>query len=263
MVKIDFGDLLFPEESGNRRSGMDCYSVMTGVVKQNYDEAHPGKVQVELFFGEEGKTSVEWIRVMQPYCGKEFGEYFIPEVNTEVVVGFILGNIHKPIVLGCLWNDVDKLPDDKANKDNSIKGIKTKGGHEIIFDDTTDKEKITISSKGKMTVVLDDAEQKISVQDEKGENLLSLDSKNGLITVKAKKKIVFNAADKDMLTLDGEGKKVSITSDNVEVDAKQALTLKGQNLKIEGNMTALKASGSFKAESSAVLELKGAMVKIN
>jgi uncharacterized protein involved in type VI secretion and phage assembly len=200
---------------------------------------------------------------MQPYCGKEFGEYFMPEVNTEVVVGFNLGNINRPIVLGCLWNDVDKLPKDMANKDNSVKSIMTKGGHEILFDETKDKEKIQTKTKGNMTIVLEDKDQKISIQDEKGDNLICLDSKNGEIKVKAKKKIVFNAGDTDMLTLDGSGKKASLTADNVEVKATQALTLKGQNTKLEGNMTSLKAQGSFKAESSAILELKGSMVKIN
>jgi uncharacterized protein involved in type VI secretion and phage assembly len=236
---------------------------MTGVVKENYNEKQPGKILVELYFGEKGKTSTDWVRVMQPYCGKEYGEYFIPEIGTEVVLGFILGNIHKAVVLGCLWNETDKIPADVANKDNSVKSIKTKGGHEIIFDETKDKEKIQINTKGKLTIVLEDKEQKISVKDEKGENLICLDSKNGQIDVKAKKKIVFNAGDKDMLTLDGTGKKASLTADNIEVNATQALTLKGQNAKLEGNMTALKAQGAFKVESSAILELKGAMVKIN
>lgn len=259
---MDFGDLLLQSQNGNRDESR-CFSVMTGVVKENYDEKQPGKVLVELYFGEKGKTSTDWISLMQPYCGKEFGEYFIPEIGTEVVLGFNLGNIHRPIVLGCLWNELDKIPKEVANKDNSIKCIKTKGGHEIIFDETKDKENIKITTKGKLNIAFEDKDQKITIQDEKGDNMISLDSKNGLITIKAKKKIVLNAGDNDMLTLDGTGKKASLTADNIEVNATQALTLKGQNVKLEGNMTALKAQGSFKVESSAMLELKGAMVKIN
>jgi uncharacterized protein involved in type VI secretion and phage assembly len=260
---MDFGDLILQQPVSKNRNTSKCFSIVTGIVKENYNENFPGKVLVEMYFGEKGKTSTEWIRVMQPYCGKEFGEYFIPEVGTEIVLGFNLGEINKPIVLGCLWNDIDKLPPNLANQENSIKSIKTKGGHEITFDETKDKEKIQIKTNGKLTVLLEDKESKISIQDENGDNLVSIDSKNGLINVKAKKKIVFNAGDKDMLTLDSIGKKASLTADNIEIKAAQALTLKGLNTNLEGNMTNLKAQGTFKAEAGAMLQIKGTMVKIN
>jgi uncharacterized protein involved in type VI secretion and phage assembly len=260
---MDFGQMFLSDSNPGGDDDTKCFSIMTGIVKENFNESFPGKVRVEFYFGETGSTSSEWIRVMQPYCGKEFGEYFMPEINTEVVVGFNLGDIQKPIVLGCLWNDVDKLPKEVANKDNSVKSILTKGGHQILFDETKDKEKIEIKTKSKLTILMEDKEQKISVKDEKGENMLSLDCKNGQVTVKAKKKIVLNAGDADILTLDGAGKKASLKIDNIEINATQALTLKGQNVKLEGNMTALKAQGSFKAESGGMLEVKGAMVKIN
>ncbi len=56
---------------------------------------------------------------------------------------------------------------------------------------------------------------------------------------------------------------MTVKSNNVTVEASQALKLKGQNSSLEGSMMNIKAQGSFKAESSAMLELKGAMVKIN
>ncbi len=261
---MDISDLLIQQQGSRRSHSSGCLSIMTGVVKENYNENFPGKVRVEFFFGEEGKTSSEWVRVMQPYCGKEYGDYFIPEINTEVVLGFNLGNINKPVVLGCLWNDVDTIPKEVANKDNSIKCIRTKGGHEILFDETKDAEKIRIRTNKKLTIQLEDKEEKISIQDEKGENLLSMDCKNGEIRLKAKKKLVFSAGDKDMLTLDGTGKKASLEADNIEISATQAIKLKGQNASLEGNsMLELKSSGNIKAQASALVELKGAMVKIN
>lgn len=39
--------------------------------------------------------------------------------------------------------------------------------------------------------------------------------------------------------------------------------MKTQNMKLEGNMTEIKAQGSLKANSSGIFELKGSMVKIN
>jgi len=263
MVIVDFGDLLFQNYDNNRMLESKSFSIMTGIVKENYNEQHPGKVLVELFYGEKGKTVTEWIKVMQPYCGNEYGSYFVPEIGTEVVLGFVLGDVHKPVVLGCLWNEVDKVPPNVSNKENSVKYFKTKGGHEVVFDETKDKESIKITTNGKQTILLEDKEKKITIQDEKGENLICIDAGNGQVEIKGAKKIVLKAGDAEMLALDGSGKKASLKADNIEISANQALTLKGQNVKLEGNMASFKAQGSFKAESSAVLELKGAMVKIN
>lgn len=261
----DFGDIIYQNQDKSKKHDSKSFSIMTGVIKQNYDEKHPGKVLVELFYGEKGKTVTEWIKVMQPYCGKEFGSYFIPEIGTEVVLGFVLGDIHKPVVLGCIWNEVDKVPPNMSNEKNTIKSIKTKAGHEIIFDETEKKESIKITTKGKQTIILDDSDKakKITLQDEKGDNMISIDSEKGQIDIKAAKKIELKAGDAT-LTLDGEGKKIVVKADNVELKADQVVSISGQqSVKVEGNMAELKAKSSFKAESSGVLELKGAMVKIN
>ena len=136
-------------EQQTQKTSKDVGNVMTGIVKKNWDKEHPGCVQVEMLMGEKGKAMTQWIRVMQPYCGNGYGQYFLPEINTEVVLGFLGGDISAPIVLGSLWNKEDKIPDQKANDKNSVKSIRTKGGHEIIFDETKDKEKIEIKQEKK------------------------------------------------------------------------------------------------------------------
>jgi phage baseplate assembly protein gpV len=49
----------------------------------------------------------------------------------------------------------------------------------------------------------------------------------------------------------------------INIEAGQNLTLKGQNVKLEGAMTGLKASGNMDVKAGGVLTLKGAMAKIN
>ena len=41
-------------------------------------------------------------------------------------------------------------------------------------------------------------------------------------------------------------KKASLEADTIEISAGQALTLKGQSTKLEGNMVEMKSQGSFK-----------------
>ncbi len=259
---MGFGDMILDRGSGYNYGDIHS-SIMTGVVKNNWSEDYPGYVQVELLMGASGKTTLSWVRVMQPYGGNGYGQYFLPEINTEVVVGFLAGDASSPIVLGCLWNQEDKLPDGKANQDNSIKSIRTKGGHEILFDETKDQEQILIKTKGEMSICLQDKDKLVTVQDSSGENVIRLDAGQGVITIEAKTKLVLKAGGEEMLTLDGSGKQASLAGNSVQVEAKQALKLKGQTANVEGNIMELKAQGSLKAEASGTMQLKGAICKIN
>ena len=76
-----FGELY--DGAGRSGGGQRMFSVTTGKVVKNWDDKHPGMVQVEIFLGEGGKNRTDWVRVAQPYAGKEFGFYFLPEVGDE------------------------------------------------------------------------------------------------------------------------------------------------------------------------------------
>lgn len=259
---MDFGDLLFSDntQSDRQETGM---SISIGVVKKNWDKDHQGMVQVELIMGEKGKKTTGWIRVMQPYTGNSYGNYFLPEVGTEVVIGFINGDVNEGIVLGCLWNNVDKIPANTANDKNSQKLIQTKGGHKILFDETKDKEKIQIQTKKEMDITLDDKDNKITVKDQKGENSIEIDGKNGKITLKAKKQISLNVNGKDVLVIGDSGKKASIKAGTVEINASQKLDVQGSSTSIQGNSIKLSSKGNCNVESKAMMQIKGAMVKLN
>jgi type VI secretion system secreted protein VgrG len=51
-----------------------------------------------------------WVRVVQPTAGANWGQVFVPRVGQEVLVGFIGGDIDRPVVLGALYNGTG-LPD--------------------------------------------------------------------------------------------------------------------------------------------------------
>ncbi|MEG1459122.1 MAG: phage baseplate assembly protein V [Acetivibrio sp.] len=255
-----FDELL---EVSNKTYHDKMFSITTGYVKENYNDKFPGKVKVEFFLAEKGKSVTEWIRVMSSYSGNGYGNFFLPEVGTEVVVGFNMGDINEPIVMGCLWNDKDKLPQKTVDKGNEIKKIRTKGGHEILFDERKDKEKISIHTIANMTIELEDKKKLITIKDASSDNVLEIDGKNGEISIKAKKKLSLNVGGKDMLVLDNTTKTVKIAADMVKIEGKQTLKLKGQNTSLEGSIVKLKAQGTLKAESSGIFQAKGSLVKIN
>lgn len=237
--------------------------IQTGIVKENWNEEDKGKVLVEMTMGETGKTDTEWIPVMQPYCGNGFGQYFLPEVDSQVVLGFQGGDVNCPIVLGCLWNDTDLIPVETAREDNSLKKIQTKGGNRIELDETEGKEQIGIYTKGGISIGLQDETKLVQIKNEDGNTTLELDMENGEIKLKGEKKITLSVGGNDALVIDGNSNKITLSGDTIEINGKQSLQMKTQNAKLEGNMTELKAQGSLKANSSGIMELKGSMVKIN
>lgn len=259
---MELFDMMFEKNEEQKRLQDVCTGLMLGTVKKNWDQKHKGMLMVELTLGEEGKSTTGWVPVLQSYAGKNYGTYFLPEVSSVVVVGFLQGKLDCPVVLGCLWDKVNTLPTDAPTEKNSIKEILTKNGHRIIFDEKKDDEKITIQSKGQLTVQLEDKEQIITIKDKSGENLCRINGKKGEISIEAKKKLSLKVGGKAMLTLDGSAKKLAVEADNIDIKAGQALKIKGQSTKLEGNMVELKAQGSFKAQAGAMMEIKGAMTKL-
>lgn len=255
-----------PETGSQPEKEPKIAGITTGVVLENWDRdtKTPGQVKVQFFLGEKGKTKTDWVRVARPYAGNGYGFYWHPEVGDEVVLAFNMGDLNRPYVLGSLWNNEDKVPENTATEKNTVKRIRTKGGHEIIFEEEKpDNGRLEIHTPKKLKITLEDESQVIKIQDEKGENLLQIDGKKGVITVRAKKSISFDAGGGAGLELDGPGKKAVLKAGSVEIKGDQSLQLKTQNLKAEGAMVEIKGSATLKVQSGGMLELKGSMTKIN
>ncbi|MDQ2085377.1 phage baseplate assembly protein V [Herbivorax sp. ANBcel31] len=238
------------------------YGVMIGIVVDNNNEKFPGMVKVELLTREPKKNITDWIRVATLAAGKNRGTYFIPEIGDEVLVAFIEGNINKPYVIGCLWNNIDKVPDKTFNKDNHVKKIKTKGGHEIVFNDEKGKEYIDIHTPGDFQMRMDDEKNNILLKDKDGSNLMEIDTKKGTVTVKGKSKVVVESGSSNM-QIDGDSGSVKLKSNNIQIDGSQSIKLKTQSMSIEAGMLNIKASSNLNVKSDGAANIKGAVVKIN
>lgn len=201
------------------------YGVVIGIVTNNQDPDGMGRVKVRFPWRDDGDESY-WARIATLMAGNDRGCFFLPEVGDEVLVAFDHGDIHHPYILGALWNGVDTPPETNADGKNNIRKIKSRSGHEIIFEDNHEemKEKIEIHTKAGHKILLDDSagQEKIEIVDKTGNNSIKIDSVQNSITI----------------------------------ESAMQLKLKSQMIEIEsGTMMSIKAG--------ATLTIQGALVKIN
>jgi uncharacterized protein involved in type VI secretion and phage assembly len=142
-----------------------------GLVVNNLDPTNRGRVKVRV-------PSVlgdlePWALPCLPYSGDNMGTFFMPEKGAGIWVEFEAGDPSYPIWTGGFWAD-QELP-----KDNQNTGA-------------TPPLKIIRSKKGLM-ITLEDKNEIISISDSKGDNILSIEAKEGKIILKAKKKITLEA----------------------------------------------------------------------
>jgi len=236
------------------------FGLVTGVVRSNYDEKQPGKVQVEYYLGESGKMKTGWVPVMTPYVGKEAGMYFLPEVGSDVIIAFLMGRPDCPVIIGSLWSKEVKRPADAVTEKNTIKIVKTAGGHIIRFSEEEKKEKLEVITPGELQISMDDEKKTVIIQDKDKKNIITMDSENGLISIEAEKKFTIKV---DSTELTMEKDKVNLKSKEITIEGDSKLTLKGKTALVDGNSTTVKASGSMELSASGTNTIKGATVKVN
>ena len=160
----------------------------TGTVIDNQDPDNTGRVQVRIPAIATDDESGIWARVLSPDAGKVHGFCFLPELDDEVLVGFLASDPRFPVVLGRLFGSKNTLPD--GFTDNKQKGIVSAKGVKITFAEA-DKPSVTIATPDKRSIVLDDDAQAITLSDGNG-NKIVMDS-NG-ITIESGKDLTLKAS---------------------------------------------------------------------
>ena len=155
-------DLLINQNQNHGLNG-----VTIAIVTNNKDPEKLGRIKVKFPWLSEKEES-PWARILTPMAGNDRGMYFLPEINDEVLVAFEQGNMNVPYILGALWNGKDKPPAQNDDGKNNKKMIKSRSGHQIILDDTKDKEKVIIQDKtGNNQILIDSKENKMNIKVEK------------------------------------------------------------------------------------------------
>ncbi|MFE2216582.1 phage baseplate assembly protein V [Streptomyces canus] len=159
------------------------YGVTTAVVIDVKDKGQQCQVRLQLPWFDKSACT-DWCPVVQPYAGKGHGIYFVPEEKDQVLVAFEHGEMRKPFVLGALYSNVDRAPTARDDTTDQ-KSIRTKGGHQVVLDDSPGKKALRVTSAGGHSVQLDDAAKKVTLTTSGGQSVV-LDDAAGQVTVTAR-----------------------------------------------------------------------------
>jgi phage protein D/phage baseplate assembly protein gpV len=186
-----------PSPTGGER----FFGVLLGEVQDNHEladtpsEVPLGRVKV-AFPGMSGDTVSDWAPCARPMGGDGMGFYALPEKGEQVLVAFEHGDLSKPYVLGSLWHVGQSPPEQNTDGQNNLRMIKSKAGHTIVFDDTEDVGRLV-------------------VKDGQGSSI-TLDAKDGSITISAKQDLTITA--NGTITLQAAGGNTTIKMDDTQVD---------------------------------------------
>jgi uncharacterized protein involved in type VI secretion and phage assembly len=152
---------MLPATPRSRSTDKRYYGVVEALVEavDGDDEARV-KLRFPWF---DDSTVTDWCRMSQLYAGNGYGSVFVPEKGDEVLVAFVHGDMRFPIVLGGLYNGADKPPTARTDGRDQ-KMIRTKHGHQVVFDDQPSQAAVRITSAAGHVVELDDAGKAIRVR---------------------------------------------------------------------------------------------------
>ena len=134
-----------------------------GLVTEVGDPNGRFRVKVKLLshYGPDGQEYEMWARVTVPIAGAGYGTVFMPDVDDEVLVGFIEGDPTHPIVLGSMFNGVATPPHNPEDS-GSVKRWSITGHKGTTVDiDESRSSKVTIKTKNGVKVEVNDSGSKV------------------------------------------------------------------------------------------------------
>lgn len=144
------------------------FGLYPALVRDIVDPDATGRIQVSFpWLGDVGNDVTAWARLVSLYADDNQGWQILPDVDSEVIVGFEAGAIERPYIVGAVWNGREALPQN-AEVANNKRLLKTRSGTLLEFDDSDGAAKVTLQMQSGHRLVLDDAEQSVTLKHSNG-----------------------------------------------------------------------------------------------
>ncbi len=160
-----------------------------GKVTKLEDPDNQGRIQVAIpYLGQVsgGTSDGIWARLANVTAGNERGIVFRPELDDEVVLGFLNDDPRNGVILGALHSQNAAAPVEAADA-NPEKGIYCREGMKLVFND--EEKSVTIETDAGNKITVSDNDQKISIEDQRGAKIeftaqgITIDAGSGNVTI--------------------------------------------------------------------------------
>jgi len=229
-------------------------------------------VKVQFPWDRRGKfdeRSSCWIRVSQPWAGKNWGAVWNPRIGQEVLVDFYEGDPDRPVIVGRVYNGAAMppypLPGNQTR--STFKSRSSKGGggfNEIRFEDLKGSEQVFIHAQKDMDQrVKNDWREFIG------------NERHLIVTSNQKEKVGgarHNEVAGDLVKKIGGNRSLEVTGNKDEKVGGAYAAEAGSTIHVKAGMTlvveagvqlSLKVGGNFVDIGPAGVTIQGTMVKIN
>jgi type VI secretion system secreted protein VgrG len=278
-------------------SGTHTATVVGSQGEEIWTDAH-GRIKIKFHWDQApgaNQDSSCWVRVAQSSAGQGWGHLFLPRVGHEVVVSYVDGDPDRPLVTGSVYNLQSTLPVAlPANQTQSVMRSRTSktgtAGNELRMEDKAGAEELYLRAQRDMTVSVQNKLATTVVQGgeshlvQGGDRAVEVQSGNETHKVKGTRKVEVTGdetrTNSAAFTQEVSGNYKLKVSGNLVIDVSGAITIKsGTGLQLEAGTTLgakagttltaeamtvkHKATAAQTLEAGALLELKGALVKLN
>jgi phage baseplate assembly protein V len=151
------------------------YGVAEALVASVEDPEKEGRVKLRLPWFDSDEVT-DWCRMANLFAGNGYGSTWTPELEDEVLVAFVHGDLRFPVVLGGLYNGKDKPPRARTATNNQ-KTLRTKAGHEVLLDDSSGSLGVEVTTSAGHRLRLDDVNHRITLEVSGGPSIVM--SRNG------------------------------------------------------------------------------------
>lgn len=223
-----------------------------------------GRYRARMHFDRSGSSTgsaTKPIRMATPSSGPNYGMHFPNHAGTEVVVGFINGDIDRPLALGTVPNASQKSPATSGNRMHNV--LRTFGGNEFVMDDTSGETVVRLRSAGSNALLLDDKDESIRIQTA-GDHTVVLDDAKERIEIRtpAGYTIVLDDAEKAVRVASRKGHCVRLSDKDDSLTLADATGEHILQLDYKNEVMTLATPGSICLEAGKAVEVKGESILI-
>jgi len=245
-------------------------AIVVGDQNKNVVTDEFGRVQVTFHWDTNPSC---FVRVAQIWAGSRWGGMFMPRAGQEVVVEFLEGNPDRPLITGRVYNGVAKPPYDPQQhatvstiKSASAGDSSSNGYNELRFEDKAGSENVFLHAQKRMDVLVKGSlhetvggsHEELIGHDDKGDfnrtiaNDINAHQKGGRFEL-VEKKLNHNVK-LEVVQVFEDARTIAVTNrqtlnaKEIAIEAKQALSLKGDGVVVQGAEGVSLKAGNIKIE---------------